>query len=1052
MKHLFVFIIMASVLFTNRAFADQFPARFSGEVLINGQQAVGAKVLILNNNEVVFNTTVKELGFIIKLELSGDYFLQVEKPGFLSPIYEISTFTGTEKAPASIPEFEIGVINLIEDFPGIDKSFFKKPVAKILYNSSRNAFEFDMPYKNSVDKKIEALVEQIRQLKENPTGKNPDPGEEASNNETTENPGKTEIIQEETTDPKTVSDNNIGTSPQNTKLQEKGLKELQDELKNLSDDFNQAADLQLQIGKVHFGNGNPDLALTSLNEALKLKEKTGDASGMADVLSEIAKVDFDLGNFEASLDNYEYAANLKEQVGKQDEAAAILNESGMLAADLYRYDKALADFKDALSLLEEKGDRPATTAILNNIGNIYFEKGDLDKALEAFNKSLEINQEIGNMPVVATALNNIGAALHNKGDFEGAIDSYEKSIDVAEELGNKKDVSISLNNIGNVNYDWNKFNKALEYYHQSLKIKEQIDYKKGVAYTFHNIGNVHQALKQYEDALAYYEKSNILAAEMNLKELLQKNYAAISKVYYALQDCENAYKYYNLFNETGVFTASSNEGQLTERETSFQSPNKDIQITELKEEIEKQKLLTKFQAQSKEMMMALKNKEIEEKELIGQKQKTVIYMLGGGFLIFLILLIIIIKENRQKKHAFRKLEGQKEEIEKQATQLLIVNKELDKLSVVARETDNSVIMANATGEIEWVNEGFTRLTGYTLPEFIEEKGNNIIENSSNPELASIIQECEKTGESRIYTSLTNNRNGDVLWIQTTLTPIFNEDNKLHHFIAIDSDITKIKLAEEEIFNQKEEMTDSIHYAKRIQAAIFPPMELINKLIPQHLILYKPRDIVSGDFYWINHIEGVTVIAVSDCTGHGVPGAFMSMLGVAFLNEIILKEYITHTGVILKRLRKEIIRSLQQQGNESGTKDGMDIAICALNDKTKEAQFSGANNPMYLVRNNELIVHKGDKMPIGIYDKMDKFTVSEFQYEKNDIIYLFSDGYADQFGGPKGKKLKYKQFKNILLEINSLPMKKQEQILDQKLSEWQRNYEQIDDITVLGVRL
>lgn len=281
-----------------------------------------------------------------------------------------------------------------------------------------------------------------------------------------------------------------------------------------------------------------------------------------------------------------------------------------------------------------------------------------------------------------------------------------------------------------------------------------------------------------------------------------------------------------------------------------------------------------------------------------------------------------------------------------------------------------------------------------------------------------------------------------------------------------------------ITEKNNEIKDSIHYAKRIQNAILPHDEILKNHVTDYFILFKPRDIVSGDFYWFVEVEKHLIIAAVDCTGHGVPGAFMSMLGSAFLKEIIVNEYITHPGVILRKLRKEVIKSLQQQGESGEQKDGMDITICSINIETKICQFSGANNPIYLISKNiqipdseckkvysdpeiksELIEIKGDKMPIAIYVKMDRFNTHEFQLSKGDKIYMFSDGFADQFGGPEGKKFKYLQFKKILLSSSQESMSDQKIALENAFIDWINTenstglpYEQVDDVVVLGVEI
>lgn len=273
-----------------------------------------------------------------------------------------------------------------------------------------------------------------------------------------------------------------------------------------------------------------------------------------------------------------------------------------------------------------------------------------------------------------------------------------------------------------------------------------------------------------------------------------------------------------------------------------------------------------------------------------------------------------------------------------------------------------------------------------------------------------------------------------------------------------------------IEKQKAEITASIVYASRIQTAVLPSDEEINQILNNFFLLYKPRDIVSGDFYWVSHIGNKTIISVADCTGHGVPGAFMSMLGIQFFNEIVDKAQISSPKLILNELRKSVINALDQKGVMGETKDGMDIAVCTYDNKTNKLEYAGANNPMYLIRKNfdgdttlfpenttykkhdayTLIEIKADKMPIAIHDRMDSFTCKAIQLKPNDKLYLFSDGYADQFGGAKGKKFKYHRLKQLLLENASVDFDLQKQQLETVLHEWQGSEEQVDDIIIMGV--
>ncbi|MDY0083999.1 MAG: SpoIIE family protein phosphatase, partial [Ignavibacteriaceae bacterium] len=247
--------------------------------------------------------------------------------------------------------------------------------------------------------------------------------------------------------------------------------------------------------------------------------------------------------------------------------------------------------------------------------------------------------------------------------------------------------------------------------------------------------------------------------------------------------------------------------------------------------------------------------------------------------------------------------------------------------------------------------------------------------------------------------------------------------------------------------------------------------ILKDKVSDFFVFYKPKDVVSGDFYWWANVENCTVITAVDCTGHGVPGAFMSMLGISYLREIVMKEYITHPGVILRKLRKEIVKSLNQKDELGAPRDGMDMALISINHDTNVIQFAGAHNPVYIIskelqkQDNKAIQEyslngveeklfeiKPDKMPIAIYYKMDPFTNHEIQLHKGDQIYMFSDGYVDQFGGEDKKRFMNGALRELLLKIAHKPMDQQKEIIENTFDFWKGDYEQIDDVVVVGVKI
>ena len=302
-------------------------------------------------------------------------------------------------------------------------------------------------------------------------------------------------------------------------------------------------------------------------------------------------------------------------------------------------------------------------------------------------------------------------------------------------------------------------------------------------------------------------------------------------------------------------------------------------------------------------------------------------------------------------------------------------------------------------------------------------------------------------------------------------------------IEIEHQRDEVTAQKEQIEVQQQSILDSIHYASRIQAAILPKPELVEELFAEHrFILFKPRDIVSGDYYWIGRKGNWKIAVAADCTGHGVPGAFMSMLGTAGLNEIINDPTMPdiHTGEILDKLRDHIITSLKQTGAAGEQKDGMDLAMWMFDEETKQVRFAGANNPLIIVRkdfvegeveendrikiqefisdtNNEtyhIIQIAGSKQPIAIYPEMIPFEEVCLQLKPGDTMYTFSDGFQDQFGGEKGKKFMIKRLKQVFVNIYDSPMSEQRGLLDHELVDWieKGNTEQIDDILVIGYRV
>jgi len=294
----------------------------------------------------------------------------------------------------------------------------------------------------------------------------------------------------------------------------------------------------------------------------------------------------------------------------------------------------------------------------------------------------------------------------------------------------------------------------------------------------------------------------------------------------------------------------------------------------------------------------------------------------------------------------------------------------------------------------------------------------------------------------------------ILFIKLRERKLIAEKNNLENKIAERTKL--IAKQNHKLEKTNREITDSINYASKIQTAILPDNQLFEENFSDFFVLFKPRDIVSGDFYWIRKINEYTVFAAADCTGHGVPGAFLSMLGISLLNEIVVRKEITQANQILETMRTRIKAQLKQKNIDSASKDGMDIALCIVNEKTNIMQYSGAYNPLYIIKKEDdkhiLKEIKATRNPIGIHIKEKPFENHNIKIEKNDLIYIFSDGYADQFSGSSNRKFMPYQFKNLLIENADKKLKDQKDILISEFEKWKGSYFQLDDILIIGVKI
>jgi PAS domain S-box-containing protein len=383
-------------------------------------------------------------------------------------------------------------------------------------------------------------------------------------------------------------------------------------------------------------------------------------------------------------------------------------------------------------------------------------------------------------------------------------------------------------------------------------------------------------------------------------------------------------------------------------------------------------------------------------------------------------------------------------------------------NTIIERLNNLIVIANPEGAVEYVSPSVKTILGY---EPIELLGNGWWDNTKSgvDENIPFVQYIEKQfhiNNGSVLNEVSYERqlktaSGENKWILWNMS--VGPDNSV---ISIGSDITIRKNAEKELEmknislqHQNEDIIDSIQYARKIQDAILPSVHAIAKNMADAFVLYLPKDVVSGDFYWYYKKDNKIFIAAADCTGHGVPGALMSVVGNSILNAVIVKRGIEDPCKILKTLDSEVNNLLQKEDTYDVMNDGMDVSLAVIDLSLNYLTFSGAMRPLWVVRNEEVIELKGDRFPIGYFYGVEKtFSNVEFELKKDDYLYMFSDGYADQFGGEKNKKFNRKNMKELLVSINSMKAEEQKGFLDYSLKNWRQETEQTDDVLIIGLKI
>jgi serine phosphatase RsbU (regulator of sigma subunit)/Tfp pilus assembly protein PilF len=629
-----------------------------------------------------------------------------------------------------------------------------------------------------------------------------------------------------------------------------------------------------------------------------------------------------------------------------------------------------------------------------------------------------------------------------------------KAISKADSIGFNKGRMDGRDNLGLVFIQSAEYSNAVNVYKEAINIAQQAKFLKKLPWLYNRLSAAYYYQGNYENALMYYIKTSELAKKINNKSTLLVAYNGIANIYMAKVDYINAGNYYSqglviahdLNDTNSVALIENNLGLLYFKQDNFKKamPHYDAALK-----------IYKSYKDSSNIALTLINiglcngsTENYSDALRFYNEALEIYLHrndNAGLAICYTDMATIYNRKNDYPSAIDYLK-----------RALKIATKIGRKEIIKKCYDSLSDIYNKTGQYQLAYDYSKKLSDIKDSLFNETNTRSMNELQTKYETE---KKESEIGRLSLQNEAQNARNRQ----QTTLTYFFITAFLLVLVIVfvVYRQYKITRATNREIKNQKliveiqnKEITDSINYARQIQQAILPASALIDQFLQNYFILYKPKAIVSGDFYFYSETESRILLAVVDCTGHGVPGAFMSMIGHNLLTQIINEKGLRQPGEILNQLHKGVRNALHQDSEKSENRDGMDIALISLDKDFSKLEYAGANRPLYLIRDGELKDTKGDKFPIGglQYEKERKFSNHVIDLLSGDTLYLCSDGYADQFGGEKGKKFMVKNLQRTLVEIQPIPMREQKIRLDAVLESWKRGHEQIDDILVIGLRV
>jgi serine phosphatase RsbU (regulator of sigma subunit)/tetratricopeptide (TPR) repeat protein len=694
----------------------------------------------------------------------------------------------------------------------------------------------------------------------------------------------------------------------------------------------------------------------------------------------------------------------------------------------------------ALSFSKSNTYNKGLANVFNQLGVIFESQSKYDSANYYLIKSVDIAQSPTLKNELAVAHNLLGLVLWHQSQYKEALPHHAISLSLFKETGNQKGLADTYAKTGNVFYDLSDFPKSLDNFLQALKTYGNVKDNAGIADVCNYIGKVYNRLNEKESAKKYLFKALSLHQKFQNNRGIAVSYNGLGNVFMDNHDLIKALKFFEKSkdfhaiggDQIGISIAHINIGTIYDMMSVLSDDS--LKIIALNINYKSNNAIRKSILDSAAYYF---QGSIVINSKVGN-QFGLIYGYNG------------IGDVYVKEHQYKLAIPQFQNAYSISRSLKATSEQYES----AKRLANCYEMINNKDSAYFYLKTYTHLKEEVIG---EERQRELFKKESQYEYDKQLQKQQliKKAEAAIVAEKEKRQTIIIVSIAIVLLIVI-------YFAVVLNKRLKTTRSQKQLIEQQKfsleqknkEIIDSITYAKRIQDAMLTSVsylqEEIKKLNAENFIVFKPKDIVSGDFYWF-HVDGKTLYYVTaDSTGHGVPGGFMSMLGINLLSEIVIERKIKDPGTILNLLRDEIIRSLKT--DEGYSMDGMDAVFCKIDTEKQTLEYASANNSIYLIRQGELSEFKSQKMPVGYMEAAVPFHTSQIELQKNDVIYTFTDGFADQFGGPKGKKFKYSQLKQLLISISTQSLKEQQHTLNHTFEDWKGRLEQVDDVCVVGFKL